>query len=115
MNDYLNQDCLFVFDLESMLFREGCKIPFSTVSAHSGHASVHCTCPLLGVKRTYRFALHKGNRYRVVFGALGITFLYVSGPNRDSDFFAFDPVLGAARPRGAIPRCPRPRARVERR
>jgi len=26
--------------------------------AQSGHALVRCTCPLLGVKRTYRFALH---------------------------------------------------------
>src|SRR5262249_54088504 len=27
---------------------------FSTVSAQSGHSLVHCTCPLLGVKRTCR-------------------------------------------------------------
>jgi hypothetical protein len=26
--------------------------------ALSGHALVHCTCPLSGVKRTFRFALH---------------------------------------------------------
>src|SRR5262249_38508442 len=31
---------------------------FATKSALSGHARVHCKCPLLGVKRTCLFALH---------------------------------------------------------
>ena len=29
----------------------------SSLLAQSGHSLVHCTCPLLGVKRTWRFAL----------------------------------------------------------
>src|SRR5262245_8181697 len=30
----------------------------SPLLAQSGHWVVHCTCPLLGVKRTWRFAAH---------------------------------------------------------
>src|SRR5262249_38418922 len=30
----------------------------ATKSAQSRHSSLHCTCPLLGAKRTCRFALH---------------------------------------------------------
>jgi len=36
VNDYLNQDCLFVFDLESILLRDARKIPFLTASTNCG-------------------------------------------------------------------------------
>ena len=32
--------------------------------ALSGHAELHCTCPLLGVKRTLHFALHMSACFR---------------------------------------------------
>src|SRR5262249_9761388 len=37
--------------------------------AHSGHAELHCKCPLLGVKRTWHFASFEMVKQRMPFSA----------------------------------------------